>query len=49
MTAVASIPTITVKRRIATAPQQLFDAWLNPAVGGAAPGAVFDRRAVAYP
>ena len=31
MTAVANVPTITVKRRIAAPAQQIFDAWLNPA------------------
>ena len=30
MTAVASIPTITIKRKIAAPAQQIFDAWLNP-------------------
>ncbi len=30
MTAIASTPTITIKRKIAAPAQQLFDAWLNP-------------------
>lgn len=30
MNAVANVPTITVKRKIAAPAQQLFDAWLDP-------------------
>jgi len=49
MTAIANVPTITVKRKIAAPAQQIFDAWLNPASlaewmrpcsGGTAPATV---------
>lgn len=30
MNAVANVPSITVKRKIAAPPQQIFDAWLDP-------------------